>query len=120
MGRRSRFTVKSLLEDGTPDIIEHGSTFINSVLGALGEGEMSTVLAHSFGPNTVGERGRTPWIRATAGWCLGAIGALLGDVRVGVYYPWRFGGLVSLYLAVWDWYIDVVRLLLACARPAVN
>jgi len=120
VGRRSRFTVKSLLEDGTPDIIEHGSTFINSVLGALGEGEMSTVLAHSFGPNTVGERGRTPWIRPTTRWCLGAIGALLGDARMEIYCPWPFSGLVSLHLAVWDWYIDVVRLLLACARPGVN
>ena len=94
VGHRSRFTVKSPLEDGTLDIIEQSSTFINSVLGSLGEGGMSTVLAYSFGPNTANERGRTPWVCATARWCLGAIEALLGDVRMEVYHPlavWWFG-----------------------------
>jgi len=72
-----------------------------------------TLLACGLDSNTVDERGRKPWIRATVGRCLGMIGALFTDARVDVNYPWLFGGFKSLRLVVWKGYTGAVQLLLA-------
>ncbi|KAG0639960.1 ankyrin repeat-containing domain protein [Tuber brumale] len=118
--RQERSTVESLLGDAILDIIEDGGTLLNGAVSSLSEEGLTTLLACGVDPNTVDERGRTSLICATSGRRLGAIRALLADVRVDVNCPWIFGDFGSLHLAVWNGYSDVVRLLLECPGIAVN
>ncbi|RPA88499.1 ankyrin [Choiromyces venosus 120613-1] len=45
---------------------------------------------------------------------------MLGDTRVDVNCHWLFPDFTALHLAVWNGYDNIVRLLLACPRTAVN
>ncbi|RPA99782.1 ankyrin [Choiromyces venosus 120613-1] len=113
-------TVRVLLESGILGVIKIGPILLNIAVCKLSEEGVRTLLTCGIDPNTLDTRERTPLICATAGRFCGAVRAMLGDARVDVNCHWLFPDFTALHLAVWNGYDNIVRLLLACPRIAVN
>ncbi|RPA91993.1 ankyrin [Choiromyces venosus 120613-1] len=118
--RREASEIQTLLDDGILDVVHEGSTLLHRAVSTLGEEGLTTISNCGVDRNTVDNRGRTPLICATTGKHLSAIRALTHCPSVDVNRPWIYEDFAALHLAVCDGDLDVLSLLLACPRIAVN
>ncbi|RPA91980.1 ankyrin [Choiromyces venosus 120613-1] len=118
--RQDHCTVRFLLDRGILDCIKIGRTILNVAVLALSEEGVTTLLDCGVDPHSRDRQNRTPLICATMARLSGAVRALLNHPGVDVNRTWRFPDFTALHLAVWNGYEDMVRLLLACPRVAVN